>query len=83
MRSIGHLWWRGKAYNLRPGEVPIIDAGPTVVYATLFRVETSRKNDALVSGVRFCLLKSTDTSPKRFPVSPAFHSKLSITLHWK
>jgi len=52
------------------------------LYATTFCRAVSRKKKALDFGVRFCVLKSTCTSPKRFP-KPEVHSKLSIVLQWK
>jgi hypothetical protein len=55
-------------------------AGPP--YTTALRLAASRNHEALIFGVRFCVLKSTYTMPKRLPY-PAIHSKLSIMLQWK
>ena len=65
----------------RPGAVrrPVL---PCCSYITRLRVAVSRNHAALSLGVRFCVLKSTCTSPKRSPY-PCVHSKLSIALHWK
>ncbi len=52
---------------------------PTLAYTTVFRRAASRNHRALIFGVRFCVLKSTYTSPKRLP-KPAVHSRLSIAL---
>jgi len=49
-------------------------------YATALRVAASRNHAALSFGVRFWVLKSTCTRPKRSPY-PLIHSKLSIALH--
>jgi hypothetical protein len=57
-------------------------AGTRRDYTTALRAAASRKNDALSFGVRFCVVKSTYTSPNRVP-KPSPHSKLSIRLHWK
>src|SRR5262245_12945025 len=51
-------------------------------YTTALRLAASRNHAALSLGVRFCVLKSTYTSPNRSPY-PLIHSKLSIVLHWK
>src|SRR6516162_7162271 len=49
------------------------------VYTTALRFAASQNHSALSFGVRFWVLKSTYTSPKRVP-KPSVHSRLSIAL---
>src|SRR5688572_23592586 len=93
------LRWYGYSGNdplasvLKPGGTRVLRSGLALQlteneqlsvnpHITRLLVAASRNHAALSLGVRFCVLKSTYTSPKRLP-NPAFHSKLSIVLHWK